>query len=490
MAEVLHPGVYVNEVKSGSAPIAGVSTSVTGFVGFARRGPINKPVLVTSWTEFVNNFAYGLDTPFMPDANLAYAVYGYFQNGGTQAYIIRSAGADASKARFNYTDGGQNPTDVLIVEALDEGSFGNDIKVSVAYANGTDNAEGYTFTVKFRGSIVAQYENVSLDANDDNFIEYKVNGVDKFVRVTAIGSALQPSDIGVDKALANGSDGLASVTDSDLINSVDYFDTVNINLLVIPESQSTAVNLKGFEYAEKKLAFFIADGQESADVSSIQEERKQYNSEYGALYFPWIKVNDPIAKAADKTRFVPVGGHVAGVIARTDGDRGVFKAPAGLDAVINGALDVKVVVTDAHQDLLNPKGINVIRAFPGYGIVIWGARTVSANPDVKYVNVRRSLLYIRQSLKEGTAWAVFEPNNETLWKRLIQSANGFLLGEFRRGMFKGEKPEEAFFVQCDAETNPPEEIEAGRVNMNIGVAINRPGEFLVINISQIAGSGE
>lgn len=482
MAEILTPGVRVNEVQTGNAPIAGVGTSVAGFVGYAKRGEVGKPVLVTSWTDYKNKFSYGLDSPYLENANLAYSIFGFFQNGGTMAYVSRAVSETATKARATITTT-DTSEEVLLVEALEQGNFGNDVEFSLSTVTG-----GYDFIVKFKGEVVGEYLSVSLDSQDDNFIEYAVNGVDRYVSVTATGTS--PSDSTTETSLSGGNDGILDADDTDLANAFNAFDSVDINILVCPESQSNTVNQAGLAYAESKLAFYVMDGLLDATIESIQEERDQYGSGYGGLYFPWIEVADPIAKGVKKARFVPVGGHVAGIMARVDGLRGVFKAPAGLDSTVRGALDVKTVVTDETQGLLNPKGINAIRPMAGAGIVVWGARTTSPNPADRYVNVRRSLLYLRASLKLGTRWAVFEPNDEVLWKKLTTSARGFLLGEYRNGMFKGTSPDQAFFVKCDAELNPQSEIDAGRVNMQIGVAINKPGEFIIINIGQWAGGQE
>ena len=483
MVEILHPGVFVSEVQGGGTPVEPAGTSTAGFVGYAKRGEVGKAVLVTSWTDFVNKFSYGLSSPFMANSNLAYAVYGFFQNGGSRAYVVRAASNSAAKAKHSLKDA--TAGDAFLVEAIDEGAFGDFISYKLTAVNG---GEGYDLVINFDGDTVAEYRSVSLDPVSDNFVEHVVNGVDKFVKVVAIDTP-DGAELGVENKLTGGRDGITDATESTLSDAFNKFDTVRVNLLVCPESQAMAVNQAGLVYAEKKQAFYVMDGLLDATVDTIQTERNAYNSEYGGLYFPWIKVADPIAKGSDRTRFVPVGGHIAGVIARTDGLRGVFKAPAGLEAGVRGALDVKVQVTDETQPLLNPKGINAVRALSGAGIVVWGARTVSSNPAVKYVNVRRSLLFLRQSLQDSTRWAVFEPNNEKLWARLKTAADGFLLGQYREGMFKGT-PETAFFVKCDAELNPQEQIDLGFVNMEIGVSINKPGEFIVIKIGQMAGGNE
>lgn len=485
MAEYLHPGVFVNETQSANAPIEGAGTSTAGFVGYAQRGPANQPVYVTSWTEYVNTFALGMTSPFLADANLAYSVYGYFQNGGTKAYIIRAASASVKKASAALTDGQATPADVLQFSALDEGAWGNNLKINLANGSG---AGKYNLTVKLGTDTVGSYTDVTLNSADTNFIEFAVNGIDKYITVKFVAGIPAVAQLAVDKALTGGVDGRSDITDNDLVTTLNKFNTVRANILVCPESQSSTVNQGLYAYAEKTLSFAVLDGLSTATVTSIQTERNAYNSENGALFFPWIKVSDPIAKGADKTRYIPVGGHVAGVFARVDGLRGVFKAPAGVDASVRGAIECKVVVDDANQDLLNPKGINVIRPLTGAGIVVWGSRTLSANPAARYISVKRAMLYLRESLQNGTRWAVFEPNNELLWQKITSSMSGFLLGEYAGGMFKGTKPEEAFFVKCDAELNPQSEIDAGRVHAKAGVAINKPGEFIIIDIGQWDGS--
>jgi uncharacterized protein len=211
------------------------------------------------------------------------------------------------------------------------------------------------------------------------------------------------------------------------------------------------------------------------------------NTDYGAWYFPWVKVFDPATKllgpGGDGSLAVPPSGHVAGIYARVDTDRGVHKAPA--NEVVRGALDVTQAISRADQDGLNPKGVNCIRALNG-NILVWGARTVGgdANQDVKYINVRRTLLFLRESIDEGTQFVVFEPNTPALWQKIVRNVTAFLTNVWRSGALFGTTPQEAFFVKCDAETNPPEVRELGQVVTEIGVAIVRPAEFVIFRISQ------
>jgi uncharacterized protein len=207
-------------------------------------------------------------------------------------------------------------------------------------------------------------------------------------------------------------------------------------------------------------------------------------SKYAALYFPWIKVFDPESNGIISQ---PPSGHIAGVYAHVDGTRGVFKAPA--NEVIRGAVDLERKLTSAQQEGLNPKGINAIRAFNG-NLKIWGARTLGGdeNQEFKYISTRRYFNFLRESIDEGTQFAVFEPNTPALWQQITRNVSDFLLGQWRDGALFGDKPEQAFFIRCNAETNPPDVRERGEVVTEVGVAIAKPAEFVIFRIQQTTGS--
>lgn len=237
--------------------------------------------------------------------------------------------------------------------------------------------------------------------------------------------------------------------------------------------------------------FAIIDAPENPGENLTEDAIKVIgNSDYAALYFPWIKVFDVAASLTqpDSNGEVYVGpsGHVAGIYARVDHERGVHKAPA--NEVVRGALDVEYQISKSLQDGLNPHGVNCIR-YINDGIKVWGARTIGgdANTDLKYINVRRTLLFLRESIDEGTQWVVFEPNDRSLWKKIERNVTAFLTTVWRDGALFGSTPAEAFYVKCDDETNPPEERDLGRVTTEIGVAIVRPAEFVIFRISQWSG---
>lgn len=416
MPQYLSPGVYVEEVPSGGAPVAGAGTSTAGFVGHVnddvvmppRPGmfetqvqtdadgnsvldeqgneiiepvldddgnpvplaytvaPAAEPRLITSWEQFKNNFG---DFQ-VGNKILAHAVYGFFNNGGTRCWVARTAGG------INAANVG---TALDTFKAIDEIAI-------VAVPGG--------LTANMQAAVIAHCEN----AGD---------------------------------------------------------------------------------------RFGILDGQRSPSFTPADIQSGTPDSNYAALYFPWINVYDPVTRAND---YLPPSGHIAGIYARVDGQRGVHKAPA--NEVIRGSVGVESRLSRADQDGLNGHGINVIRAFNG-NITVWGARTLGGdgNGEWKYINVRRLFLFLRESIDEGTKWVVFEPNTPDLWAKISRNITAFLTNVWRGGALFGNTPQEAFYVKCDAETNPPEVRDLGQVVTEIGVAVVKPAEFVIFRISQWAGTG-
>jgi phage tail sheath protein FI len=227
-------------------------------------------------------------------------------------------------------------------------------------------------------------------------------------------------------------------------------------------------------------------GLNARQIRVWRQETAGYDSKYAALYYPWIKTFDP---SSGTSRLIPPSGHVAGIWARNDSERGVHKAPA--NEVVRGAVDLEIQITRGEQDLLNPIGVNCIRAFPGRGIRVWGARTLSSDPAWRYLNIRRYFNYLEESILIGTQWVVFEPNDHALWARIRRNISAFLVNEWRSGALFGQRPEEAFYVKCDEETNPPESVDVGRVVCEIGIAPVKPAEFVIFRLAQFSsGSGE
>jgi hypothetical protein len=303
--------------------------------------------------------------------------------------------------------------------------------------------------------------------------------------------------------LLNGDDG-PPVGDTDYIGAADLKtglhaldDVTDVNFVAVPGIASPGVVSQAVGYCGiRRDCVFIADspGKTTKDspitdpphVADFLSNKITTKTSYGAFYYPWLLVSDPVGAGKNPTRYVPPSGFVAGMYARIDNTRGVWKAPAGTEANVIGPLDLEYSVTDSEQDILNPIGVNCIRHFPASGIIIWGARTMGtlSDPEWRYVPVRRYAIYLEQSIYRGTQWAVFEPNDQRLWAALTANISDFMMGEFRQGALAGTTPQQAFAVKCDADLNPPSEVNAGRVNMEVKFAPLKPAEFVIIRISQ------
>ncbi|MBI1878878.1 MAG: phage tail sheath family protein [Chloroflexi bacterium] len=220
------------------------------------------------------------------------------------------------------------------------------------------------------------------------------------------------------------------------------------------------------------------------EIKKWRMDTAGYDSSYAALYYPWIQVDDPLT---NRPILIPPSGHMAGIWARNDNTRGVHKAPA--NEIVQGAVGVAYNTTKGEQDTLNPNGVNCIRAFPGRGIRVWGARTLSSNPSWRYINVRRLFNYVEKSIERGTQWVVFEPNDLLLWARVRRDVSAFLSTVWSEGALFGAAPNQAFYVKCDSELNPPESRDLGRLIVEIGICPVKPAEFVIFRISQWAGPG-
>ncbi|MBR0565464.1 phage tail sheath family protein [Azoarcus sp. L1K30] len=272
------------------------------------------------------------------------------------------------------------------------------------------------------------------------------------------------------------------------LEDVDLF-----NLLVLPGVTDSGVLADAAAYCEERRAFFIIDSPPSAtDVATMVSSASGTDlpkSDHAAVYFPWTHVADPLRNG--KPRLTPPGGTIAGLYARTDANRGVWKAPAGTDANLAGVQSLALTLTNGENGSLNPLGVNCLRTFPVYGAVCWGARTLRGadqmSSEYKYVPVRRLALYIEESLYRGTQWVVFEPNDEPLWAQIRLNIGAFMNGLFRQGAFQGSSPREAYLVKCDRETTTQDDINRGVVNILVGFAPLKPAEFVVISIQQLAG---
>ena len=388
----------------------------------------------------------------------------------------------------------------LTVGAESPGAWGNSLSVALAH-EGTDR---FSLTVTFRGSEVETIGDLSMNPLDNRFVETTIGQESTYIAVT-VAAATRPSEV-TGAALTGGSDGLASLNSTDYVgnsalgNGFHAFDVIDgINIVAVPDAPNRDVHVGGMAYCAGRMdCVYLADSQQniasSDDVlnyklaQGVYSGANAFGSKYGALYAPWILVFDT---RAGGTIPIPPSGAVAGRLAATDAARGVHKSAAGVeDGRLRSALGLAFDFTAADQESLNPKGINVLRRFSGVGNVIWGARTVSVDPEWRYLNVRRLFLFLEESIQENTSWVVFEPNGRTLWKSIERNVSAFLKLQWLQGALSGNTEEQAYYVKCDEETNPPESIDLGRVITEIGVAPSKPAEFVIFRISQFAGGSE
>jgi hypothetical protein len=307
--------------------------------------------------------------------------------------------------------------------------------------------------------------------------------------------------------LLGGDDQLGVLADSDLVGTdavdpsgrtgLQALKNINeISIVAIPGRTSTTVQNALLAHAQlMRYRFAVLDSvrgddPNGASLDAIETQRSMFDSKYGALYYPWLVIDNPFPQnpAVAEEVVVPPSGHMLGIYARSDNERGVHKAPA--NEIVRGALGLKYTISRAEQDFMNPRGINCIRNMGDRGIRVWGARTVSSDPSWRYINVRRLFLMVEQSIEIGTQWVVFEPNDETLWKRVSRNITAFLLRIYNSGALMGKTPEEAFYVKCDSETNPPEVVDAGQMVCEIGIAPVKPAEFVIFRIGQMAGQSK
>lgn len=504
MPTYLSPGVYVEEVASGSRPIEGVGTAVAAFVGLAEKGPVNEPTLVSNWTQFTDRFG-----GFIEGSYLAHSVYGYFLNGGGNCFVVRigangSGNAGELSAAPSAQLGGYTAT------AIGAAATAKKVELIVEDAGGDKPADGeFKLVVKVDGKAAETYDNVTTKKGASN-VATKVKDASELITLEATSTAgglatiekgtvalaapepePEPSteDLGADDYVGDPADrtgfsGLEAVDEVTMVAVPDLVAAYETGAIDLETMQ--AVQLAMIAHCElmgDRMA--ILDPPPGLSPQQIQNWRVHgagYDSKYATLYWPWVKVFDP---ATGTNQFVPPSGHMAGIWARSDDTRGVHKAPA--NEVVRGAITLQTQITKAEHDLLNPVGINCIRSFPGRGVRVWGARTLSSDPEWRYLNVRRLFNYLEETILLGTQWVVFEPNDRMLWARIRRTISAFLVNEWRKGALFGTTPEEAFFVKCDDETNPAEGIDAGQVVCQIGIAPVKPAEFVVFQLSQFSG---
>jgi uncharacterized protein len=531
-----YPGIYLEELPSSSRTITAAPTSITVFVGYThpfKTEKFNEAVEVFNFTEYESQFG-GFYSSGIVDSNLPYAVNQFFINGGSVAYVVGLNAQCLDSSNVAITSGNTTlPTGESVISppTLTVGTGGTGIvftalqptdiialKVTVSPNTAGDKAD----IIIAYGSQVETYRNVTLvdSTTDNNYIEKKLgttdNPISSLVKVSAAngnyGSTIvSAKDLPITWVPPTGFATTLNLKDFlDVFDEDSSLDKVSIfNILVIPGMSDNSIWSKALAFCERKQAFLILDppadaaaDPQSAKISGgtslplikvlMEDDSVVPKSKNGAIYFSYLKSTDILT---GKDRELPPSGYVAGIYARTDLNRGVWKAPAGLETII---LNTKGVVergkmTDQRQGTLNPIGVNCLRSFPGIGTVVYGARTLvgsdinTAFQQSKYVPVRRMTLFIKQTLYRNLGWVVFEPNDEPLWVAIRTSIEAFMLSLFNQGAFQGSSPSQAFQVKCDKSTTTQQDINNGVVNIIVAFAPLKPAEFVIVKIAQLAG---
>ncbi|MFI7294501.1 phage tail sheath family protein [Streptomyces sp. NPDC050121] len=598
---VTYPGVYVDEVKSSVRTITGVPTSVAAFVGYAPRGPADRPVHITGWADYEAVFG-GLQ----PKCPMSYAVYQFYLNGGSEAEIVRvvkkdpllvhlrlpadplataptqpaatpapaAAGGSSGSGGSGGSEGGDNaaasgtsgegaasdekkkakgaadtsgggakatpaartsesaPAAVLI--AASPGRWGLNLRARVDYdtleGKDTPDSERKLFNLTVHDvetRAQERYLNVSVEQGSPRNLETVLQS-SQLVRVETLTPTMPTANPAPDPKDPDpfnsttggkpcyygptegdgGADAAAELPDAtrytgspaEKTGLYQLLKTDIFNILCLPDQIDDLGAAKALRDAALKLcldrrAVLLVDPPASwtGDLDSVLDKLADVQGDEAdknaALYYPRVLAPDPLLGGA--VRPFPPCGVMAGVLARTDVQRGVWKAPAGTDASLSGVSDLEVPLTDLEIGRLNPVGVNCLRRLPAAGPVAWGARTLRGSDRLadewKYLPVRRLALFIEESLFRGTQWVVFEPNDEPLWASVRLNVGAFMNSLFRAGAFQGRTPQEAYLVKCDKDTNPQNDIDRGIVNIHVGFAPLKPAEFVIVHIQQLAG---
>jgi phage tail sheath protein FI len=528
-----YPGIYIEELPSSAHTITAAATSITVFVGYThpfKTRKFNTAVQLFSFTDFEREFG-GLFASNNLDSTLAYTVNQFFLNGGSIAWVVglqpsyydkdgKGLGAVAP-ANLDMGNG-------IIFTALEPTDVDHPISVTISHLQASDPKNPNVLDVGdisiAYGSRVERYRTVTINKNPvnpadkQNFIETRIgtlaHPVSSLVAVPDNGTYTAPIASSAQENVAQLITGTPPPGFATTFSEKDFTDVFQpdsdldklsiFNLLVIPGVADNAIWSAAIAFCERKQAFFIMDppAQDAADLSSGLPLIETFmngplvaKSTNGAIYFPYLLSLDPLT---GNTLELPPSGFVAGIYARTDANRGVWKAPAGLETTIlnTTGLVARGRMTDMRQGTLNQIAVNCLRTFPGVGTVVFGARTLegadnnTAFQQWKYVPVRRMALFIEQTLYRNLGWVVFEPNDDPLWVAIRTSIENFMLSLFQQGAFQGSTPSKAFQVKCDSQTTTQTDIDNGIVNIIVAFAPLKPAEFVIIKIAQLAGQSQ
>lgn len=489
MADLKTPGIYLDKISTGSSPIEGVSTSVVAFMGKAPRGDISTGfTMISSWSDFVQKASFGsTQSVFRNDDYMAYNIYNFYQNGGGKAYFGVIKPSSAKKATVILGDKG------ITLTAKSAGTWANDIYVSVR-ANANESGKfdivvyrEYTVGTTKKEDVLEQYTYLSNSSTDSNYFANALLASDIFDVSPEAGDSTYEMVL-CKSQFRGGSDGTfgdKEEEDASLVGAdglIYKLDTINDVSLIINGGETSDTVLKGIiDYCTTRGDIYaLLDAPDSATIKDITDARGKLKG-LGEIHYPYVQMADPVTGIKID---VPASGMIAGAYARTDASQGVWKVAAGADAVLRGALGTKKVLTDAEYQTLFEAGVNCIMSKPNMGVLMYGARSLNQ----RYVSDDRLDIYVSKSIKEGTEWAVFELNDESLWLRLKTTILSFLEGLHLNGAFKGEGVGSAYYVTCDASINTDANIEKGIVTTEFGYATKKPAEFVVHRLNKTTAS--
>lgn len=520
------PGVYIEEKPSGSMPIQGVSTSVAAFVGFTQRyDPGNgdptdadgvKPQLVTSWPQYER--IYG---GFVKGAMLPYAVRGFFENGGGSCYIVRvPSGAEGQPPMLALTAANRPELASLKIYAREDHGARTEVEVVPApppAEGGEPPSDQFTLRVYRDGEMREELTGISF-GRSPRTAEKTINDQSTYItveipnmpgaplaeRVPAPGryeltspppQPVKPQNLEGSETERTGYQGLVIADSVTMVAIPDLITATTAPDGTFDEAMYLAFQAQLADWCtNSRTTMAILDVPPGRSPTRAREwrERLAKDTPFATLYYPNVVVRNRApsnGSANGDFLTVPSSGFVAGVWARTDAARGVWKAPANEE--LRGIAGLELPITDGEQAELNPKGVNCIRSFGAMGVRVWGARTLSqTDQSWRYINVRRLFNFIEESIRQGTRWAVFEPNDSDLWARVKRNITAFLRGLWMEGALVGATPDQAFYVICDETNNPKNTVDEGKLIIDVGIAPVKPAEFVIFKISQWQGGGE
>lgn len=487
MSTYTSPGVYITESPFATATVTGPTTTAAAFIGLAQRGPAT-PVAIDSWGAYKATFG-DVSSAY----ELGFALYHFFANGGRTAYVTRVVGASASSAQATAN------TSNWSVKSANVGTWGNNLTVVVETGLVGGATPTVTLVVKNNGTEVERWAEISLNPDSPRFINNVVNNYSKYITTFNVTNYAGASYAVAAETLtlSGGSDDTALTDDTDSTTqarwaaAVSSYDVIQGQLLMnlVGKSNRDIIN-NAISYVEGRgNSFLLVDPDATlTDTNSIKNLVNNYSSSsYAAVYYGMLMMSNPASGGTASLRATYPGGAIAGLINRVDTERNVAKAPAGYSYDLRNTFGVATTFTETQIGELYAANINVMKAIPGAGVIVNGARTLKKTDLTKYIPVRRSLNFVKANVQQLTQFAIFEPNGERLWADITARVSNFLANFWSNGGLRGNSTAQAYYVLCDGTNNTNTTIENGEVHVEIGIALQAPAEFIVINISQFAG---